>query len=83
MSDKDETILEFLDSIDISLPPSVLHWNLMQKQGDEWSINTTRRRLSKLEEKGYVEITKEDMGYRGITEAGREFLRGEDDASKR
>lgn len=85
MNEKDETILEYLDRIHPSAEsPATIHWNIQDLGLGDWVVRTTRRRIQRLQEAGYVElVSKESLGLRRITEDGRKFLRGEDDASER
>lgn len=81
MNEKDDIILEYLDEVGSAEPPAVIHWNL-EDRGADHVVRTTKRRLKKLRSEGLIKIVYEDGSYHRITEKGRQYLRGELDASK-
>lgn len=84
MTYKDEDILEYLRDIYPSgEPPTVIHYNLTTWFGADWSLDTTRRRLERLDEKDFVEIVRETGSYYRITEDGTGFLEGDVSAKDR
>lgn len=74
MTPSDDVILEFLDEIDICVPPRVISFNRNLSQP------TVDRRLSKLEKADLVQRYSEPRGYTEITDNGRAYLRGDIDA---
>ena len=73
--ERDQTILQFLDSHDVALPVTPLFFNLKRKEGITFARKTLRRRLSGLEERDLVTYIDEGDGYYEINDAGREWLR--------
>ena len=69
----DERILEALESSGLILSPAVIAINIDKSRSE------VNRRLSTLVEYGLV--TRIQQGYYEITDAGREYLAGELDAS--
>lgn len=83
MNEKDDTLLEYLESISPSAePPTVLHWNIENRGLGDWSLDTTRRRLDRLNSFGLVKIPYEKGKYYKISDEGRAYLRGDLDASE-
>lgn len=93
MNEKDDVILEALDRISpVAVPPTPLHWNIMNSLRDElrvdsrlgggFSLPTLRNRLEQLDELGLVEIERERGKYVAISQNGRAYLRGDLDASE-
>lgn len=81
MNEKDDIILEYLRDTGVAEPPKVLHFNLI-REGADHSIDTTRRRLKRLEKSGLVQIVKEKGAYYEITDAGVAYLAGDLDVDK-
>lgn len=82
MNEKDDILLEYLESIFPSAePPKVLHYNIKSRSLGDWSIDTTRRRLEKLYSLALVEIPYERGKYYKLTQNGQAYLRGDLDAS--
>lgn len=86
MNERDDVLLEYLESIYPSAEPvTTIHWNiheyredLLEKNHcDTFSKNTARNRLKKLEDVSFVEISRETHNYRRITEEGMQYLRGD------
>ncbi|WP_455449789.1 transcriptional regulator [Natrinema thermotolerans] len=87
MNEVDDSILEFLDSLEVdghpvALKPGAVRYNLV----DEFellnkSLSTFSRRMDRLADHGLLEKTEDRKGspYK-ITDKGRAYLRGELDA---
>lgn len=93
MNEKDDVILEALDHVyPVAIAPTPLHWNIQNplwrkldvesRTGGGFSLNTLRNRLEKLSELGLVEIKRERGSYFALTSEGRDYLRGDLDASE-
>jgi len=92
MNEKDDIILEYLNSIAPSAePPAVIYFNINRRSSEfnldqrtdgGFSLNTLRNRIDTLEDHGLVEVVREKGRYRAITEEGQAYLRGEFDASE-
>ena len=83
MIGKDDSLLEYLRDIHPSAePPAVIHFNMTERGLADHSIDTTRRRLSKLEEHGLSEIAYEKGAYHRITQDGLDYLDGDFDVSQ-
>lgn len=83
MNEKDDVLLEYLQDTGSAEPPTVIHWNITVDRGTgSFSVDTVRRRLSKLKDLGLVAEVKDRGAYHQITEDGRAYLRGDFDASK-
>lgn len=83
MNEVDDSILEFFDQQDdgISLPPSVVHYNLTEVyQATDKSRATVSRRMKQLELRGLLEKTHEEKGYYKLSDKGRLYLAGQIDA---
>jgi len=92
MNEKDDIILEYLDSISPSAePPAVIYFNI-NRRDDEFDVskrtdggfskNTLHNRIELLEDLGLVKVVREKGRYRCITEEGRAYLEGEYDAGE-
>jgi DNA-binding transcriptional ArsR family regulator len=77
MTKSDDAILELLDECGIAIPPRAIAFNI-----ENVSEPTVSRRLPKLEKAGLVKRFSDPQGYSKITEKGRDYLRGELDASE-
>ena len=77
--DRERMILQLLEGADLALPLTPIHWNLRNKRGATWSQRTTRRRLESLVEQEYVEILDVGNRYYQVTDAGREYLKKNQD----
>jgi len=83
MNEKDDVLLEYLQDTGSAEPPTVIHWNItVDRETGSFSIDTTRRRLSKLKDLGLVEEVKDRGAYHKITPDGKAYLRGDLDVSK-
>ena len=72
--ERDQLILQFLDTHEVALPPTPLFFNLRRSENVTFSKKTLRRRLSSLQERGLVTYIDEGDGYFEINDAGREWL---------
>lgn len=79
MKPSEYAILDFLGRNGLSLPPAVLHYNMVES-GHEIGYSTVKANLRSLSEQGLVTKTK-DEGYYAITDRGRAYLEGELDSS--
>lgn len=75
MTRADDKFLELLDEADMALNPAVLSFNA------DYNPSYTSRRLSKLDDNGLVDRVGGDKAMYKITDLGREYLRGEIDAT--
>lgn len=88
MTNLDEVILEFMDSLgepqghSVLLSANVVQDNIEVRELADYSESTYYRRLQKLADKGFVKRV-EDQGARYyITEKGRKYVAGELDPSE-
>jgi len=88
MSNFDEVILEFLDSLGspngqpVLMSPRVIKDNLESRDLIEYSESSYSRRLQKLENRGFLGKTDSDASRYFITEKGRKYVAGELDPSE-
>jgi len=88
MSNFDEVILEFLESLGtphgepVLVSPRVLKDNLERRNLVDYSESSYSRRLQKLEERGFLGKTDTDAVRYYITEKGRKYVAGELDPSE-
>ncbi|WP_224338119.1 PadR family transcriptional regulator [Haloprofundus halobius] len=76
MKPSEYTVLDFLGRTRLSLPPSVLHYNMV-KSGHEIGYSTVKANLASLSEHNLVTKEKEEEGYYAITDRGIAYLEGE------
>jgi len=77
MTGSDDTILEFLDSNSLALPPRAIEYNVTSRSDADISYSTVNRRLKRLAKAGLVEKEYPEGGFYSITEKGRKYLAGE------
>ncbi len=83
MSNFDEVILEFLDSLGspngepVLMSPRVLKDNLESRDLVDYSESSYSRRLQKLEERGFLGRTDTDAVRYYITEKGSKYVAGD------
>ena len=87
MNEVDDAILEFFEELGeiggerVSLPPSPVKRHLVDELGQvDRERSTFSRRMSKLSDRGLLELTQEDGSYYRITDMGLAYLSGELDA---
>ncbi|WP_049895391.1 hypothetical protein [Halopiger xanaduensis] len=88
MNEVDDSILEFLDELEVdgrpvALKPGAVRYNLVDEFGMlDKSLSTFSRRMDRLAEHGLLEQTEDGKGspYK-ITEKGRAYLSGDLDAA--
>ena len=80
MTENDDSILEFLASYELALPPRAIEYNLNTRHDIEVSYSTINRRLKLLIGAGLIEKEYEQGGFYSITEKGRSYLAGDLDA---
>jgi repressor of nif and glnA expression len=77
----DDDILSLLQETGAALPPRVIEFNLEYRDVASPHRSTVKRRLSRLEEHGFVE-NAEDSGHYVITERGLEYLSNSENQSQ-
>lgn len=78
-----DPVLELLDEAPLAVTPGSIVFELQRRGGDSPSRRTIFRALDELEDRGYITRPQGDDGTLiEITERGREYLRGERDASE-
>jgi len=88
MTNFDEVILEFMDSLGepggqpVLISPRVLKDNLESRDLVDYSESSYSRRLSSLKERGFLGRTDTDGVRYYITEKGQKYVAGELDASE-
>jgi len=87
MNEVDDAILELFEELGepggkpISLPPSPVKRHLVEELGLlDRERSTFSRRMSKLADRGLLEIADEEASYYRITDKGLAYLAGELDA---
>jgi DNA-binding PadR family transcriptional regulator len=81
MNKATDPILELLDESGLALPPKAILVNLQRMMEDAPSRPTVFRALDELEDHGYIETLPISGTYYVITGRGRDYIRGELDAS--
>jgi predicted transcriptional regulator len=76
MKPSEYTVLDYLGKTGLALPPSVLHYNMVQS-GREIGYSTVKVSLVSLAELDLVTKEKEEEGYYAITDRGTAYLEGE------
>jgi DNA-binding PadR family transcriptional regulator len=82
MNKATDPVLELLDDVDMAISSGAIEYELERTHGDDApGRSTIYRALDELEEHEYVRRPRgEDTKLIEITDAGREYLRGERDA---
>jgi len=83
MNKATDPVLELLDDVGIAISPNAIMYELNQTSSDPPHRSSVYRAMDDLEKRDYICRPKgEDTRLVQITERGREYLRGERDASE-
>jgi len=83
MNKATDPVLELLDEIDMAVTAGAIEYELQQSNKDAPGHSTIYRALNELEDRDYINRPRgEGTNLIEITKRGREYLRGQRDASE-